>query len=366
MRAALPRVALIFTIQLACNAGAIVDPHGSPGARMPPAQQAIPEAYPDDLVLPGPHEATGFYPFTAVPQRLYLAFDGARIRSGTCSDATAACSFVAKCDADIPAFTGGPAIRRTITEAVRRYFQPYALEVTTDRPETGPYTMCVIGGSSVDLCRGAGSAGLAPLDCGNENPADVVFAFEDDRTQDTDAIAVTVAQEVAHAFGLGHTDDERDVLYPFLTGTAEGFLDRDMGSPDRSLCPGRHQQNSHRMLRALLGPGAGNPNALPAAGTVLGGAESLRILSPEPGAVLGAASIVEASVDDPRIVHAVELRLDPGTKREHAMRISVPPYAARLVVREPGKHVLEATAIDADQRVGRVRLEVEIAARPSP
>lgn len=326
---------------LACDAGLIVEPGAPPPidgvtGSAPPVRQAS----------------------LRVPARggnvVFLDFDGAEVSPGTCSDVARACSFIARCDAHVPAFDGDASLRAAVTARVRALFRRYDVEVVAEAPDKAPFVMCIVGGRPSDLCRESeGTAGIAPLDCDNRNDNDVVFAFSDVIGPDVDALAGTIAQEVAHAYGLGHSDEPADVMFPQLTGGVTGFLDRELGSSDSSFCPDVRRQNSHRLLLEVLGP---SPRTDPVAAT-----GPLRFVEPSPGRQASSfrvrlAGQLAASVP-------VELYLDPGSSAEQRIVLDGPALEAEAAMMEPGPHQLEAVAVGPGGERESARIAVEVTAR---
>jgi hypothetical protein len=137
---------------------------------------------------------------------------------------------------------------RLVLDTVAHYFRDFDVVFTLRRPAAGPYTMAVIGPPSATC--GFGVAGAARLDCGNQNPNNVVFAFDCDRS--VAACSATVAQELAHSFGLAHTQLPCDLLSPGAERCADpGFSDTN-ALTDVSTCSAI--QNNYRDLLRILGP----------------------------------------------------------------------------------------------------------------
>src|SRR5205823_12916210 len=143
---------------------------------------------------------------------------------------------------------------------------PFRVEVTDTPPADGPYTMVMVGGNATIIGQPSGVAGLAPLDCGDQNDSDIAFAFTDlFATDDVHNLAVTIAQESAHSFGLGHTGDPTDLMYPAVSGREAAFQDHqmkiyDLGSTSTS-CDGTGVQNSYQLM--MINEGGSAPDLVP-------------------------------------------------------------------------------------------------------
>ena len=158
-------------------------------------------------------------------QVLYLNFDGATIQRGDWGQANAAenVSFIpTQPVSQIPPFdhtrwaADRGAVIGAIVAGLEQDFAGYQVTVTTSRPAAGPYTMVVMGGRAEDIGR-TGAAGIAPLDAGNWNQSDVVFAFTTtlaDFGYDLRHVAWTTAHEVAHSVGLNHIDPLDAIMHP--------------------------------------------------------------------------------------------------------------------------------------------------------
>ena len=161
-----------------------------------------------------------------------------------------------------------------VTQQVNDAFLPYHVLVTTTRPAEGPYTMVMVGGSPALFGMDAHVAGVAYMDCDNSQPANLVFAFPAPLGDNVHGLFSTIAQEAAHAFGLQHSSDPDDLMYPRVDLQQRSFIDRDSAVAMPKYCA-PSTQNSHRRLLSLMGawPGGDKPMDAPTtvsgAGTVL-------------------------------------------------------------------------------------------------
>jgi hypothetical protein len=150
------------------------------------------------------------------------------------------------------------ALIRHITAEVNQAFLPYNLLVTTVRPTSGPYTMVVVGGGPALFAMDARVAGVAYMDCDNHQASNVVFAFPEPLGDNEHGLFSTIAQEAAHAFGLQHSTDPNDIMYPRVDLQQVSFQDRESPVAKPRFC-GSATQNSHRRLLEILGPWMGGP-----------------------------------------------------------------------------------------------------------
>jgi MYXO-CTERM domain-containing protein len=166
------------------------------------------------------------------------------------------------------------ALVRDVAERINEAFLPYNILVTTSRPAAGPYTMVMVGGTPALFGMDAHVAGLAFMDCGNHQPANVVFAFPEPLGDNRQGLVSTIAQEAAHALGLQHSSDPDDLMFPRVDLAQRQFQDRDSLVAAPRYCPG-DTQNSHRRLLELVGPWPGGDKGIGApepAGTTPGDA----------------------------------------------------------------------------------------------
>ena len=227
-----------------------------------------------------------------------------------------------------------------ILQAVRRDFSAYDIEITDTRPSSGPYTMALVTPTNPV---GGGVIGYAPVDCWNAvSASNIIFAFHGpDDGFSTAARGTTVSQEVAHSFGLEHSDDEADVMHPIVgSGRNPTFTDTCAPVVGDTFCSEQHAtlcgnegQNAHQELLVMFGPA--EPDTEPPAGT---------LTEPEDGSMLpeGEPIDVRVEAEDDNAVASVIL-FDGG---EPIGEQKVAPYTWTL--REParGTHELYALLVD--------------------
>src|SRR5690606_15995224 len=117
-------------------------------------------------------------------------------------------------------------------------------------PTSGTYHMVVFGGTCQGVI-GENCAGIAPLDCTDFSPSNIVFAFPQGlRAVD---LATTATQEMAHAFGLTHTVDTTDFMYPFIQQQLPYHYGAGaIPSKDQPGCGGANFQDSHEKLLSIV------------------------------------------------------------------------------------------------------------------
>ena len=149
---------------------------------------------------------------------------------------------------------------------LQSYHEPFNIVMTTSRPpEWVPYTMAVIGGSASLAGLGGGTCGVANVACDGLKRNHVSLSFP----QSCGGVPEIAAQEASHNWGLEHTDNQTDLLYPFLTGGFKTYVDDCMGISHATgeaitqcgyiheiYCPsgGGEQQNSYAELMGVFGP----------------------------------------------------------------------------------------------------------------
>lgn len=284
---------------------------------------------------------------------VYLAFDGVTLtRSNSSDSATTNTSAIVNSNPEvIPAFstssmgsTGGLSRSQIIQQVVSDSYALHAdfnIEFVTTRPSSGQYSMVVFGGSCTSVTGQGGCAGIALRDCGDFMASNITFVFPGGlRVGD---LATTAAQEAAHAFGLGHTDDRYDIMYPSL----QSYIPDRYGAgndPDGSQCGGTSYQDSHALLLQIIGP-RGQDTVGP----------TVTITEPLPGAVVGGGTIVRATAVDNIAVEKVDLELDGEVIRT----ADSPPYEFALSSSiTPGEHLLTVRAYDVNGNSGFKRITV--------
>jgi hypothetical protein len=293
---------------------------------------------------------------------IFLNFDGATVSppSGWQDNSATNESQITRGTATIPAFDASPyapAFTKASAEtAVANYFSQYYadfnVQVVTTRPSGVRYTMCLVGGSPNVLGIGGGAAGIAPLDCGNQNEPDITYAFSSvldpsntgSATESLKEIAVTAAQETAHSFGLGHTTDQNDIMYPQLTGTATGFAKGPQGlqNDGSGQCSSPSTtQDSHQMLLDVLGPSTGMP--------MTGPTPTVAFVTPTDGATvpLSFTITVAASEAGGSIAH-----VDITSSGQSLFSLTSAPYTKTVTAPQAGMYQLTATAYDANGNFG--------------
>lgn len=195
--------------------------------------------------------------FAASRGVVFVNFDGAELFFGQ-DDARNDTTVLSDMAGPFPAY-GGSSQQGATLQAVRNDFAAYDVIIVDSRPSSGNYTMAMVGPYE------AGTVlGVAPLDCRDSFPNNIVFAFHGDGDGYTSTgQANTISQEVAHSYGLEHVADQRDIMYPVSTGGDPAFLDlcvTIVPSPD-IVCGDQHEehcpageQSSHRELLDRFGP----------------------------------------------------------------------------------------------------------------
>lgn len=135
------------------------------------------------------------------------------------------------------------------------------VEVTTEQPASGDYTTIHVGGDygSLGCASSANPAGLAPFDVGNANPSDIGFVFP--QSNDLESLARTIAHEAGHTYGLDHSTDPSNLMYPWDLQSAVGFATSVAGSNGATIDPAT-------ILQSVLGSGVSTVAGIPVSPTL--------------------------------------------------------------------------------------------------
>jgi len=155
----------------------------------------------------------------------------------------------------LPGFNGSDRAWKKIADCVRQKFAPFQITVTEQRPDAGNYILVAVGGKPSDAGIDKPVGGLAPFS-GHVVPRAVVLVFSRKLGNRTRETCDVVGMEVAHAYGLDHTYECRDVMTYRPYCGSKRFVDKDMPcgeSKKRACASGNPTQNSFRMLADALG-----------------------------------------------------------------------------------------------------------------
>lgn len=227
---------------------------------------------------------------------------------------------------------------------LREYHQPYNIEFTTTRPSSGTYHMVVFGGTCQGVI-GENCAGIAPLDCSDFSPSNIVFAFPQGlRAVD---LATTATQEMAHAFGLSHTVDSTDFMFPQIQDSLPTHYGAGaIPSEDQGPCGNGNYQDSHAKLLSIVGfPGQdGTP-------------PSVLITEPSNGQVVAPGATITANISDANPISKVELLLNNEVKETRTS----PPYDFSLPATSPfGQVFIDVRATDESGNAAGSRVTVYV------
>lgn len=189
---------------------------------------------------------------------LYVNFDGAELGEGP-DDAPAGTTQISQMATMLQPFGEGPK-RDAAFASVVEHWAPYHVLVTDAPPASGPYTMAVVTPTNPF---GGGVQGIAPLDCGDTMPSNVVFAFGSEAgPQASEPIASTISREVGFAVGLERVDAPGDIMHVLGSDAPAAFTDAcaplevaagmQCANPPAPGC-GNGTQNAHAYLLDLFG-----------------------------------------------------------------------------------------------------------------
>jgi hypothetical protein len=289
---------------------------------------------------------------------IFLNFDGAMLSAppnGYGDDASQNQSWIAGGAINYPAFDAKPyapaftrdAAINAITNIFKQIYAPINVVVTTTRPPSGKsYTMCMVGGSPQLIGQQTGVAGIAPLDCGNQNESDVTYAFSADLDPSTTgsaseslrAIASTAAQETAHSYGLGHTTNKTDIMYPELLPGQNSFGGPTSVQQDGSgKCGDGKTQDSLGMLKNVLGASSGMMQTGPT--------PMVGFVTPTKGSTVPLDFTIIVTASEPG---GTISKVEVTSGGQSVLSATAPPYKADVTAPGEGDYELTATAYDTN------------------
>ncbi|MGH1340557.1 MAG: hypothetical protein ACRBN8_03325 [Nannocystales bacterium] len=203
------------------------------------------------------------------PGVLYVAMQGITLiptcTGGDTANAAKRCSPLVDVETSFPA-AGSSQQQAALFNQLADFYEPFDLVLTTSEPpDWMPYTMAVIGGTAGNAGQPGGVCGVANVACDGLKRNHVSLTFPGS----CGGSAETAAQETAHNWGLEHTDNNNDLLYPFNSGGNKSFVDQCMTISHATgdgvtqcdyiheeYCPsgGGEQQNTYQELLGIFGP----------------------------------------------------------------------------------------------------------------
>lgn len=219
-------------------------------------------------------EALGIPPipaeaYDASPGVLFINFDGVTLTPDcpTNDQANGAlnCSPLVDAQTNFAAW-GDAGQRAAIVQTMQNYLEAYDVVITTNRPPDWlPYTMAVVGGTAAQAGQPGGVCGVANVQCDGIRRNHVSLNFAQSCPG---VVGDVIAQETSHNWGLEHTNNPTDLLYPTANGGFKEFVDNCMpivpngenpvqcGYVHDVYCPGGggEQQNSHAEMLGVFGP----------------------------------------------------------------------------------------------------------------
>lgn len=248
---------------------------------------------------------------------IYLNRFGGSYTCGNDDSATNRSSVICGGDSgDIGSFSGSDNQWNFVRDCVSDMFAPFNVYVTDLEPTGVDYVEAVVGGVPQDAGMPNGVGGVAPFSCGLI-PNGIVYAFSDVYGNDMQGVCETVAQEVAHAFGLDHQFLCEDPM-TYLGGCGDkSFQDvyAQCGEfePRECQCTGTDgdasTQNSVQEMLQTLGASDGTPPPPPPVDTEV---PVVSLGAPDADAILPANSTINVSItatDDTQLT-LVELDWD--------------------------------------------------------
>ena len=202
----------------------------------------------------------------ALSKVIYLNRTGVTVMPGP-SDSRINRSSVAELPVTIPAWNPTDAVWTDTVACLVGMFAPFDVELTEVDPGLTPHIEAVFGGHPTLFGMGPRVGGVAPLSstCSVVENA-MVFTFTDILVSKGQFVCETMAQEIAHAYGLDHEMLAADPM-SYLRHNGKRTFQDEMAACGEAMprpcgigmssC--RAQQNSYAILLERLGPSGYEP-----------------------------------------------------------------------------------------------------------
>ncbi|HKE19237.1 MAG TPA: trypsin-like peptidase domain-containing protein [Kofleriaceae bacterium] len=190
---------------------------------------------------------------------VYLNRDGGNFTPGEPNDSRTNISSVPDRTVAVPAFGGSDQSWEDLVSCVDGLFAPFDIAVTDEDPGEDAHLEAVIGGDPTSFGLLPTVAGVSPFlsNCGIIDDS-IVFIFPSVVGDDPRRLCETVAQEVAHSFGLDHQYLCEDPM-TYLTGCGDKqflFQESVCGEFEPRDCKCSRTQNSAQLLLDRVGRGS--------------------------------------------------------------------------------------------------------------
>lgn len=250
-----------------------------------------------------------------------------------------------------PTYTRQSAINAIVAQ-YNAYYQAYNVTTTTTRPTQGRYLMVVVGGTPQDLHGNivpTSEAGISPLDCGNNEESNISFVFSgvlepqngQGKPSALESVALDAAHESGHSFGLEHTSDTSDIMYPALDPAMTGFQGTSQLSEGSSSCGNGSTQDSNQLLLDNIGPSGSGPGpTVPK--------PSVAFVYPKSGATLSRNNFSYKAIAKANPQGAAITSLSVTAFGQELESSNGSPIEQTLGVQQSGSLRLRATATDAN------------------
>lgn len=232
-----------------------------------------------------------------VSHTIFLNHGGATVTGGLYNDATIdQTTLIAPGEtATLAPWDMGEPLWQTVRDCVKEQFSDFDVTVTDVRPPSSvSYVEAIVGGFPHDIALDNDAiGGIAPSNCAEDIPNDIVYIFSDGALSfDVATICYIITHEIGHTYTLDHRFLYTDVM-TYLPEGPKSLTDVEAPCgefEERPCVCGTDTQNSYQRVMSFLGPASTScePEKTRPCGVAIEGACHLGVETCDAGGAWGA------------------------------------------------------------------------------